>query len=242
MKLVRLLAITALSGGALLGGSGVFAASNPDPVTTNGTVSYIPASDNNDETTDPDPDKPGGEVEVPSTQDGAFAIAYAPNFDFGQHEITTKDATYKAKALTFNLASGSGTADRAHFAQVRDLRGDSTKGWNLKVAQTTNFVNGSSELEGAQIELSNQTTSNTNGGMVNGHNLTINDSAQTVLNASAGQGQGLSSVLWGTANQLEDENGQKVNPSAKLSVPGSSAKKEGAYHATLTWTLESVPN
>jgi len=238
MKLVRLLAVTALSGGALLGGSGVFAAENPATVTTNGTVSYIPADDNNDETKDPEPDTPGGEVTVPPTQTGAFAVAYAPNFDFGQHEITTKNATYEAKALEFDLVSNNGKGKRAHFAQVRDLRGDSTKGWDLKVAQTSDFVNSSSTLTGAQINLSNATSDNG----TTSNDVAINSEAQSVLSASNGNGKGLSSVLWGTANDLIDKDGQKVNPSVTLTVPGSSEKKQGTYNATLTWTLESVPN
>ncbi|MBO1103560.1 WxL domain-containing protein [Enterococcus hirae] len=239
MKLVRLLAVTALSGGALLGGSGVFAAENPSPVTTNGTVSYIPADDTNDETKDPEPETPGGEVTVPPTQTGSFAVAYAPDFDFGQHEITTKDATYEAKALEFDLVSGSGKGARAHFAQVRDLRGDSTKGWDLKVAQTSDFVNASSTLTGAQINLSNATSDN---GTSTNSNVVINSNAQSVLRASNGNGKGLSSVLWGTADDLVDKDNQKVNPSVTLDVPGSSEKKQGTYSAELTWTLESVPS
>ena len=76
---IKLSALAALAGTSIIeGGSAVSAA----PQVTNGTIQYVEDSNNN-ETVDPTPGEDGGDVVVPPAQEGSFAIAYAPSFDFG---------------------------------------------------------------------------------------------------------------------------------------------------------------
>ncbi|WP_207494263.1 WxL domain-containing protein [Enterococcus hirae] len=182
------------------------------------------------------------EIEVPSMQNGPFAIAYAPNFDFGTQLITTEDRSYKAKALKFNIINSDETVERPHFAQVRNLTGDDSIGWQLKVFQSKDFYNGDSMLEGAQIELNGNRTSNSSNLGVIGNDVTISKNSSIVLSATSETAFGLSSVTWGTEGNLEGNTGEKVNPNVQLKVPGSSAKTTGNYEAELTWVLESVPS
>ncbi|WP_207496594.1 WxL domain-containing protein, partial [Enterococcus hirae] len=193
---------------------------------------------NNNETVDPTPGEDGGDVVVPPAQEGSFAIAYAPSFDFGSQEITSQAQTYQAKYLELESAENPDqTRKRAHFAQVRDLRGDATKGWTLTAAQTKEFTNGTSKLTGAQIKLSNNSVKKTvTSSNVMGHDLTLSSDASTVMNANVGEGQGISSIVWG-----ETVSGD-VNSSVELDVLANSDIQKGAYSSEITWMLQSVPS
>lgn len=232
--LVKLSALSVIVGGSIIGGGYAVSAA---PLTTNGTIQYVEDSNNN-ETVDPTPGEDGGNVVVPPAQEGSFAIAYAPSFDFGTQEITSQEQTYQAKYLELESTTNSGqTHKRAHFAQVRDLRGDATKGWKLTAEQTRDFTNGSSTLTGAQITLSNNSVKKTVASSnVTGHDLTLSSSVSEVMNAAVGQGRGISSVVWG-----ENVSGD-VNSSVELNVPANLDIQKGTYSSEITWTLQSVPS
>ncbi|WP_430612558.1 WxL domain-containing protein [Enterococcus sp. DIV0876] len=198
-----------------------------------GTIEFGLAEDNTD-VTDPDGEN---NIDIP-TKPGEFVIAYAPNFYFGENEISALTTQYPADADEFaeiedGVLTGQ-TIKRAHHAQVRDLRG-SGSGWTLSLAMSSDgFTNANDhKILGTKLLL-NAPISNVNAAAV-----TLNPGESvSAMSALPGTGEGLSTVMWGTTDALE--NGK--NPSILLEIPGNSGiQAETEYTATLTWTLAATP-
>ncbi|OTN75891.1 hypothetical protein A5886_000967 [Enterococcus sp. 8G7_MSG3316] len=268
MKFVKLAAVTAITAGLVGGTIVASAAEETRSLDTEGTVDFREADDDNNETIDPEPG-PEEEITIPGTQQGAFALAYVGNYDFGTRPNSALNQSYNAAAWWFDIDPDSeeygnpewpegeepdyinvydGTAARAHFAQVRDLRSDLT-GWNLALKQAGQFKSGDKELKGAKITFQNGVAQNTSGEVpnVNNNPFTIEPEESRVIMStkSNDEGFGLSSVMWGVKADLtldKDVTGGLSNPSVQLSVPGSTRTSAGeAYKTTLEWTLQSGP-
>lgn len=265
MKFVKLAAVSALTAG-LVGGSIVARAAEEDrSLNTEGTVEFREADDDNSETVDPEPGPE--EVIIPGTQQGAFAMAYVGNYDFGTRPNSALNQSYNAAAWWFDIDPDSedypepdmdadwvneaaGTAARPQFAQVRDLRSELT-GWGLSVTQTDDFKAGSRVLTGAQItfkDASVQNTSNEEDALTihkNGFTL-MPKVTRTIMSASEDNGFGLSTVMWGSKQNFDykdlDVKGHASNPAVQLHVPGSTRTyTDEAYKTILDWTLTSTP-
>lgn len=213
-----------------------------------GTINFLDPEDSTDVL---DPDRPGGgdedggegEIIIP-TPSGSFVIAYAPDFTFGERDVSTSTQFHNALALSFDTtdANGNGSGnrvDRAHFAQVRDLRGLSA-GWTLSLTKDSEgFINENNhQLVGTKLHLLDSNASTTSNSDVKASDVTLDPGSKVnVMIAEDGNGDGLSTVMWGTTAALE--NGE--NPSVQLEVPGSSTVQgDTEYRTTLMWSLESV--
>lgn len=146
---------------------------------------------------------------------GALTLDQVPSFDFGNQNISAETQTYGAQSES--------------VVKVTDLRGTSA-GWNLTVTATDLKMGPSTFLTGAQITLSNGSTTNTSNETVTATNgvLTPN-SAVRVLDAANGAGNGVSTGTWAQTTGVT------------LEVPGSTSKSVGKYSADLTWTLTDAP-
>ncbi|WEI91774.1 WxL domain-containing protein [Enterococcus casseliflavus] len=81
-----------------------------------------------------------------------------------------------------------------------------------------------------------------------------NSTNVTVMSATDGQGQGVSSIYWGDQEELnaahESETDPVLNHAIRLHIPGTATPQAAEYTATLTWHLtsamdangETVPN
>lgn len=186
------LSAAVLFGAMTIGANGVLAAQT-DSKTTDGNVGFTTPAD-------------------------GLKLIEAANLDFGNHEISASDQTYKSESDTKST--------------VQDIRGTLT-GWTLQVAQSEQFKNGASELTNAQITLdepvldeSSTATANVKTGVA----LKPTGESAVIMDANAGQGNGIAT---------EDFNTGK----ASLSVPGATVKVAGQYKTTLVWSLmDSVEN
>lgn len=228
---------------------------------TNGQIQYREADEDNGETIDPNPGPE--EVIVPPTQDGAFAIAYVGDYDFGSRQNSALDQSYPAAAWWFDIDEESTDfpnpdmnspwvneatkqAARAQFAQVRDLREDLT-GWNLALKQEAQFTNGERSLNGAQVKFANGTAQNTSDELptINSGFTLIPENSRVIMTAGSNIGYGLSTAMWGDkANLVQDSevDGGLANPSVQLSVPGTTRTDANSKYTTnLLWTLSATP-
>lgn len=265
MKFVKLAAVTAITAGLVGGTIVASAAEETRSLDTEGTVDFREADDDNNETIDPEPGPE--EVIIPGTQQGAFALAYVGNYDFGTRPNSALTQSYNAAAWWFDIDLNSedypdpdldqkwvnkidGTAARAQFAQVRDLRSELT-GWGLSVKQPEQFKSGSRELTGANIAFQNATIQNTSAEEKfltfheDGFTLTPGHS-RNIMNAAVDNGFGLSTVMWGLKEHFDfedsDVEGNVSNPGVQLVVPGSTRTSAGdAFRTTLNWELSSTP-
>ncbi|EPI04360.1 hypothetical protein D920_00236 [Enterococcus faecalis 13-SD-W-01] len=154
-----------------------------------------------------------GTVSFEAPASGALKIVEVADLDFGLHEISAADETYKTETDT--------------QATVSDLRG-TLAGWKLTVEQGDQFVNGTAVLDNAQITLDTPKVSTGTGVAKTGIVLAPNGGAQEILGAKAGEGDGITTAALATG-------------SASLSVPGATTKQVGTYSTELTWTLSDVP-
>lgn len=265
MKFVKLAAVTAITAGLIGGTIVASAAEETRSLDTEGTVNFRDADDDNNETVDPEPGPE--EVIIPGTQQGAFALAYVGNYDSGTRPNSALTQSYNAAAWWFDIDFESadfpnpvlgedwvneeeGTAARAQFAQVRDLRSELT-GWGLSVKQPEQFKSGDRELTGANIAFQDATIQNTS---EEEDFLTISEdgfiltpgNSRVIMTASNDYGFGLSTVMWGSKHTFDykdyDVEGNVSNPGVQLSVPGSTRTSAGdAFRTTLEWTLQSGP-
>lgn len=144
---------------------------------------------------------------------GDLTLDKVPNFDFGTQQIKAQDQNYNAQAQS--------------EVKVTDLRGSSA-GWTLTVT-AGKLKNGAKELVGAQVSLANGTVANTSNETVTATDTTLTpEQSVKVMNAAAGNGNGVTTGTWQTAG-------------VKLHVPGASAKSAVQYTSDLTWTLTDAP-
>lgn len=159
-----------------------------------------------------------GNVGFKTPANGALTLLEVADLNFGDHEISGSDETYKTETDS--------------KATVQDLRGTET-GWELRLAQDGQFMNGEKELTNAQITLDTQELDANSTAIANVKSnvvLNPNGDSSVIMDANKGQGNGLATENFKTGN-------------ASLSVPGVTTKVIGQYTATLTWTLmDSVSN
>lgn len=256
MKLLRLATVAALSTTILAGGVTAFAEESRNVITDN-DVSFTANSEEEVVIQPPITEPEVGPIDpTPRGQTGPLTIAYAPRtFNFGENTISTQNRAYSMIAEEQPLADGSGTVPYVSFAQIQDTRG-THDGWNLSVS-LTDFISevSGSALTGAQIEfMQPEIVYNQGEGdqtlapMAHSNqedSLFLNAGGQSinVMTATATQGAGTSSVIWGNQEDLMaqmEEDGDVLNHAIKLHVPGSTAQDAAAYTATMTWTLSSV--
>ncbi|WP_137597628.1 WxL domain-containing protein [Paucilactobacillus kaifaensis] len=200
--------------------------------TSNATAAFKENNTNPVNPVDPeDPDTPG---ENPGTgNNGPLSIDYASSFDFGTHDVPTKDETYTA---------ADDKNGNANYVQVTDQRSGDPKGWTLSVAEESQLsTTGGDELTGAQLSLGTGTVKTTTGNDTNGNNtvssktgatpLATDGSSSTVMSATAGGGFGTWLDVFGEAGAS----------SVKLNVPVSAHPEADSYSSKLTWTLSETP-
>lgn len=144
--------------------------------------------------------------------DGGLKLMEVADLSFGNHEISASDEIYKTQSDTKST--------------VQDLRGTET-GWELRVAQNGQFLNGKKELTNAQITLDKPELNIDSTAIANLKTnvvLNPNGDATVIMDANTGEGNGLATENFNTG-------------SASLSVPGKTTKIVGQYTTTLNWTL-----
>ncbi|WP_430602635.1 hypothetical protein IGJ02_003089 [Enterococcus sp. DIV0724b] len=168
-----------------------------------GGVSYAVEADNQSS---------NGNVGFTTPEDGALKLLEVAEFDFGNHEISASDQVYKTESDTKSI--------------VQDLRGTET-GWELRVAQDGQFINGDKVLTNAQITLdapvldeSSTATANVKSSV----ELDPNGNSVVIMDANQGQGNGVATENFNIAQ-------------TSLSVPGKTTKITGQYTTVLNWTL-----
>ncbi|MGA5592502.1 WxL domain-containing protein [Enterococcus mundtii] len=261
MKFIRLATIAALSTSILAGGATVVLAQETREVETDSTIQFRPFDPDKDEDgeliVDPPvtPEEGGPDVEIEPEVEGTtgpLSIVKAATMNFGSQVISNQDQTYNMIAEMQPLRETGELVPYVSFAQVQDLRG-TNEGWDLK-ASLSDFESNSQNniLTGAEITFvdtsihyggSNQ--DNAPSAHTNGLRLLPNGSV-SVMTAETGQGAGVSSIRWGNQADLNaqfaDDTIEVVeNEAIQLSIPGSTAKDEATYEATLTWELTSTP-
>ncbi|MCU2243125.1 WxL domain-containing protein [Enterococcus faecalis] len=144
---------------------------------------------------------------------GDLTLDKVPSFDFGTQQITAQDHDYDAQAQS--------------EVQVTDLRGSSA-GWTLTVT-AGKLKAGMKELTGAQVSLANGVVTNSSDETVTASDASlIPEQSVKVMNAAAGNGNGVTTGNWQTTD-------------VKLHVPGATAKSAEQYTTDLTWTLTDAP-
>lgn len=253
MKKIQLVTTTFLMATLLISGVTLASADEVRDVTTTGQIEFTPNTDEESVVIPPETD-PDVEIdpEVPGTT-GPLSLVKAVTMDFGSQVISNQDQTYNMVAETANLADGSGQVPYVSFAQVQDTRG-SNAGWVLSVS-ISDFTSTTQNniLTGAQISLNDPTiqyagsnATNAPSSHASGLQLIPNAGGVPVMTAEAGQGAGVSSVVWGNQADLNTQaadNSIEVieNSAIQLFVPGSTAKDATAYTSTLSWELTSTP-
>lgn len=266
MKFIRLATVAALSTTILAGGAiGAFAdeegRNEVRDFRSNGQVEFTPATDE-DLVVIPPEQGPGGggpdvdiDTEVPGTT-GPLSIVKVARMNFGEQVISNQDKDYNMVAEMQQLSGTTGDENKVpyvSFAQVQDVRG-SNEGWNLQVSMS-DFTSQSQNdvLTGAEITFNtsriqyegNDQTSSPDS-HADGLTLSPGTGAVTVMNASAGKGAGVSSVVWGNQADLnaqfaDEEIDVVENEAISLFVPGSTAKDATTYTAQLDWELSNTP-
>ncbi len=253
MKLLRLATVAALSTAILAGETSAFAAQVQNYETDAGvTFSAVDEDGNGQETDVINPEENGPDVEISpigpeGENNGPLTIAYAPTMDFGQQVITNQDKSYSMVAEEQPLTDGGEMVPYISFAQVQDTRGTNA-GWDLRVTLSDFTADTQNDtLHGAQIEfVSSRLAYVGNEGnepQIHKAELTLEagGDANSVLSAEAGKGAGTSSVLWGDQKDLDSQEGTVLNKDIVFHIPGSTAKDEADYEATLTWELLQTP-
>lgn len=182
-----------------------------------------------------DPTTPGTE--------GPLSIDYVSNFKFGEQKISGNNETYFAKLRPITLSDGT-EKEVANYLQVTDNRGINI-GWHLTATQEEQFKHedSSKELEGATIDLLNQTLNSAiitpaNTPTQLGNVTLTPGTAVDIIDAKVNTGMGTWTDSFGTNVEGSEKTAEE---SVKLSVPGSTAKETGRYETTITWTLTDTP-
>ena len=225
----------------------VHAADHTETITSTGKIGFIEDKDPTKpiDPTDPtnpvDPTDPG----TPGTA-GPLSIDYVSNFDFGSdNKISGDDKTYYAKPIEAT-DNGGNKVQRANYLQVTDKRG-SNIGWYLTVTQGAQFNDGKADLDGAKLQMTNQTLNSKNMDLNNPSNIPAIDNATMTMTPgddikvlTAGKNQGMGT--WTDAFGVYDTDAAKdtASKAVSLEVPGNSAKNVASYTTDLTWTLSDV--
>lgn len=157
-----------------------------------------------------------GQVAFKTPGANALILKSVADVNFGEHEISANDETYKTETDTQSV--------------VQDIRGTSA-GWVLQVAQNGQFKSDKTELTGAQIKLDAPTldeSSTAKATPKTGVTLSADGTASTIMSAAQGEGNGLAVEKFATG-------------AASLSVPGATVKNAGQYKTMLSWTLLDTP-
>lgn len=211
---------TLLISAFILGGAVVANAAEKDASST-AKIGLQTSDDNNDPSTPiVDPDDNDGQTNDPTGDTGNLRIDYVSNIDFGTQTIGSSIKTYTAQK-----------PNKSMLAQVSDLRGTGA-GWTLQVNYDgKGFTDGDNTLKGAKLTLPTGEAATTADNIAVDqpaatYNVSVNDSAQTIMSAAANKGLG----VWG----------DKMDPAAvHLEVPAGNLA--GNYTATLVWTLSDAP-
>lgn len=224
---------------------------------TNGVVEFIPSTDpskpmdptnpdSEEDVTPEDPTNPDGKPGAGTS--GPLSIDYASSLDFGVNQIANKDITYYANAQKLNTEKGSKYTP--NYVQITDNRGTNA-GWTLKVKQGGQFSNDTAqhkELTGAQIQFVDPTvTSNSTAKAPTPANVITLDpkgAESLVMSAKSTEGAGVWIDRWGTAEEITNDQEEKVqkNKAISLSIPGGTPKDAVKYSTKLTWSLSDTPS
>lgn len=218
--------LSSVSAGTALAASG-------DSFDTKGTITFTKGTAEVDpvDPTNPDQLNPDLGDNEKTKQTGDLTLDVAPNLPFGEHQI--------GENTVFS------TENEHPYLQVSDRRGASASdGW-VVTGKMSKFMNGTTELVGAELNFNAGTAvaanvaASTDGshGAITGFGQTPSpvgvtsfdstDAETTFFSATAGQGLG----TW-----LEVYNPSDIT----LTVP-LEAQEEGTYEATLTWTISAGP-
>ncbi|MCK8607399.1 WxL domain-containing protein [Apilactobacillus ozensis] len=187
---------------------------------------------------DIDPGDPGNRG---TGSKGPLTIDYAPNFNFGNNEISSYTKSYNLN----DAIDDKGVNTEHHpFVQVTDKRG-THEGWSLS-AVASNFVSENGEqLRGAQLSIKSldgeaiggydnnpssegYDASSVHAPTINPNTIVLSNNAQVLMNATSGTGAG----TW-----LE-----RFDPyNVQLRVIGNTAKANTSYTSNITWNLTSSP-
>ncbi|RAN86467.1 cell surface protein [Bacillus sp. SRB_28] len=222
---------------------------------SNGVVEFIPNTDPTDpvDPNNPDPEKPVKPVDPTNPEgpnpgtNGPLSIDYASSLDFGINKISNKDVTYYAKAQ--ELRSDEGSTYVPNYVQISDNRGTNA-GWTLTVkqeGQLSNDTTQNKELTGSQIQFVDPTVASktevTPPTPADVITLDPNGAESLVMSAKQSAGAGLWVDRWGTVEEMNGDQGEKVQKTKAISltIPGKTPKDAVKYSTKLTWNLSDVP-
>lgn len=188
---------------------------------------------------------------------GSLRIDRISAINFGTVGLKGDTAVYPA-IYTADETGAPGTFLPLNV-QTTDNRGTNA-GWQLQVKHSRQFseIDAAGELVPDGSVLTNATLEFTSTSAVDSAAIieagklgpsgfksetVLNDSFKTVVNADTGEGVGSWNLLFGTVSDTAStETTPITNENVKLTVPGSTQKKENVnYEAELTWTLLATP-
>lgn len=171
---------------------------------------------------------------------GPLRIDWAPNFEFGLHELQRT-----TKGLTLPVIRSTGQT-APHYVQVSDLRGLDNGNWQLNVNADA-LTNGKHIIEGATISFVGQSAKDENmkpiapeNAPVWGENVIKLGSADNAILSAKGDA---SMGTWAMAmSKSENVAEDKTDTNINLNIPQGAAKiiKKGKYSSTLNWNLTSA--
>ncbi|CAM3277603.1 WxL domain-containing protein [Lactiplantibacillus plajomi] len=211
------------------------------PNTTGKTDVTASFTGNTNPVTPVDPDDPNKPVDPdPGTNGstsgneggGQLSLIYAPKtFNFGSHQIDVlNDQSYALDTSDTTIKTSLWGSANNVVLEVSDVRGTNA-GWNL-TASGSELKSGDDKLVGASITLPGgdvtaSGATKTNGAVSVAAKLATTGEAQTVLNAAAGNGAGV------TVDQIKPSE-------IKLNVPANTAKAQ-TYTGSINWNLSDTP-
>lgn len=257
MKCSKKVVAFALAATMILGSTiGVFAAEpsaeDMDWDVTDNKITFTTGGGDEGTTTRDPEDEEGGEITlepgddkiIPTGNNGSLRLDVVPQFDFGSAQITVGDKAYFAELPKAYIGEGTTAEEIPYFAQVTDVRGTGA-GWSLNAQMTTEFVNGTHKLDGAQIELMN-VAANADPGTTAPSTLYSNvlyydaaGSSVKIASAAANEGMGVSEVRFGDTTRFGEE--MTADESVELTIPADTQIYVGTYTATIKWTLGATP-
>lgn len=216
-----------------------FITEKPGPVDPNNpVVPEIPGGGEVVDPTDPtDPEGlPGGQT---PEQAGPLMIEFAPNFDFGEHEIKASDMSFPA--INKNTLAEDSKTFVNHFVQVKDTRGGS-KGWNVTVKATPLANKDGEALAASTMVIDNSVAYGLKDSSltkdVDFKAITFDNKEIPVMSAAKGEGGG----RWWKSLAAEKTTTEATNKDVHLDIPESDAAKlsESKYTSTLTWEITGL--
>lgn len=220
-------------------GQTALASSDTSGTDTNGFIEFVQDSDG----TGPkpvDPLDPSEEIEAdkPATG-GEYSIIYTSDFQFGEHKLSSGDATFYAANPTITYPDGT-KKEVTNFVELADRSG-SKNGWKL----SAKLAGPLSKSDGTTIKGTTLSIGNIQANSVQGFENSLITLAETITLSGdtqetaivAQDTAGKTAGFWVVTFGQSIEQGKK---SVSLFVPNTQSIEAGSYNTSVVWTLEAA--